>query len=163
MVGDEEEERWGGGGVSQQRRGSHVTSHVILGENRSEIWRGHSGSLILQRFSSTSVSGETCRRYLSRLLLFSLPLFLSPSPRVHLLVSSSSSSSSSTPPDTTTMVKLSLISPKGNQGVRYFPHRGYLGLTPLRFDGRAYSSLLFASPSSHSLSSSRPHPDRARR
>ncbi|KAF8447917.1 hypothetical protein L210DRAFT_3527503 [Boletus edulis BED1] len=33
------------------------------------------------------------------------------------------------------MVKLSLISPKGNQGVRYFPYQGYLGLTPLRFEG----------------------------
>lgn len=42
--------------------------------------------------------------------------------------------------DHQTMVKLSLISPKGNQGVRYFPYQGYLGLTPLRFEGRAYSS-----------------------
>ncbi|KIJ69345.1 hypothetical protein HYDPIDRAFT_105943 [Hydnomerulius pinastri MD-312] len=33
------------------------------------------------------------------------------------------------------MVKLSLISPKGNQGVRFFPHQGYLGLTPLKFEG----------------------------
>ncbi|KAF8559622.1 hypothetical protein OG21DRAFT_1549514 [Imleria badia] len=33
------------------------------------------------------------------------------------------------------MVKLSLISPKGNQGVRYFPYQGHLGLTPLRFEG----------------------------
>ncbi|KAF9246476.1 hypothetical protein BU15DRAFT_70561 [Melanogaster broomeanus] len=33
------------------------------------------------------------------------------------------------------MVKLSLISPKGNQGVRFFPHLGYLGLTPLKFEG----------------------------
>ena len=35
------------------------------------------------------------------------------------------------------MVKLSLISPKGNQGIRYFPHQGYLGLTPVRVEGRA--------------------------
>ncbi|KAL4067674.1 hypothetical protein V8B97DRAFT_1866131 [Scleroderma yunnanense] len=33
------------------------------------------------------------------------------------------------------MVKLSLISPKGNQGIRYFPHQGYLGLTPVRVEG----------------------------
>ncbi|KAI6150724.1 hypothetical protein BKA82DRAFT_992965 [Pisolithus tinctorius] len=33
------------------------------------------------------------------------------------------------------MVKLSLISPKGNQGVRYFPHHGYLGLTPVKVEG----------------------------
>ncbi|KAF9227867.1 hypothetical protein BS17DRAFT_409619 [Gyrodon lividus] len=33
------------------------------------------------------------------------------------------------------MVKLSLISPKGNQGVRFFPHQGYLGLTTLKFEG----------------------------
>jgi hypothetical protein len=39
------------------------------------------------------------------------------------------------------MVKLSLVSPKGNQGVRYFPYQGCLGLTPLRFEGRAYSFL----------------------
>lgn len=44
------------------------------------------------------------------------------------------------------MVKLSLVSPKGNQGVRYFPYQGYLGLTPLRFEGRAYSSLHFSLP-----------------
>ncbi|KAI6127824.1 hypothetical protein EV401DRAFT_2067640 [Pisolithus croceorrhizus] len=33
------------------------------------------------------------------------------------------------------MVKLSLISPKGNQGIRYFPHHGYLGLTPVKVEG----------------------------
>ncbi|KAG6335153.1 hypothetical protein ID866_3937 [Astraeus odoratus] len=33
------------------------------------------------------------------------------------------------------MVKLSLISPKGNQGVRYFPYQGYLGLTSVKVEG----------------------------
>lgn len=33
------------------------------------------------------------------------------------------------------MVKLALLSPKGNHGVRFFPHIGYLGLTPLKFEG----------------------------
>ncbi|KAH7924563.1 hypothetical protein BV22DRAFT_1105385 [Leucogyrophana mollusca] len=39
------------------------------------------------------------------------------------------------------MVKLSLISPKGNQGVRFFPHLGYLGLTPLKFEGLVRTQL----------------------
>ncbi|KAG9318527.1 hypothetical protein JVU11DRAFT_618 [Chiua virens] len=39
------------------------------------------------------------------------------------------------------MVKLSLVSPKGNQGVRYFPYQGYLGLTPLRFEGLARTQI----------------------
>lgn len=65
----------------------------------------------------------------------------SPSPRLLLLVVPVVVLALSSSPDTTSMVKLSLISPKGNQGVRYFPHRGYLGLTPLRFEGRAYSFL----------------------
>ncbi|KII89040.1 hypothetical protein PLICRDRAFT_160086 [Plicaturopsis crispa FD-325 SS-3] len=33
------------------------------------------------------------------------------------------------------MVQLTLCSPKGNQGVRYFPYSGYLGLTPLKVEG----------------------------
>ncbi|KAI6022709.1 hypothetical protein EDC04DRAFT_2900670 [Pisolithus marmoratus] len=33
------------------------------------------------------------------------------------------------------MVKLSLVSPKGNQGIRDFPHHGYLGLTPVKVEG----------------------------
>ncbi|KAG2157425.1 hypothetical protein DEU56DRAFT_721884 [Suillus clintonianus] len=33
------------------------------------------------------------------------------------------------------MVKLTLVSPKGNHGVRFFPCTGYLGLTPLKFEG----------------------------
>lgn len=33
------------------------------------------------------------------------------------------------------MVKLTLLSPKGNHGVRFFPCSGYLGLTPLKFEG----------------------------
>ncbi|KAF8844915.1 hypothetical protein BDN67DRAFT_893647 [Paxillus ammoniavirescens] len=33
------------------------------------------------------------------------------------------------------MVKLYLISPKANQSVRFFPHQGYLGLTPVKFEG----------------------------
>ncbi|KAG2061664.1 hypothetical protein BDR06DRAFT_925578 [Suillus hirtellus] len=33
------------------------------------------------------------------------------------------------------MVKLTILSPKGNHGVRFFPHSGYLGLTPLKFEG----------------------------
>lgn len=33
------------------------------------------------------------------------------------------------------MVKLTLVSPKGNHGVRFFPSTGYLGLTPLKFEG----------------------------
>ncbi|KAG1756451.1 uncharacterized protein EDB91DRAFT_1092736 [Suillus paluster] len=33
------------------------------------------------------------------------------------------------------MVKLTLISPKGNNGVRFFPYTGYLGLTSLKFEG----------------------------
>ncbi|KAL0947100.1 hypothetical protein HGRIS_013238 [Hohenbuehelia grisea] len=33
------------------------------------------------------------------------------------------------------MVHLSLSSPKGNQGSRYFPYSGYLGLTPLKVEG----------------------------
>ncbi|KAG1782807.1 hypothetical protein EV702DRAFT_1066912 [Suillus placidus] len=33
------------------------------------------------------------------------------------------------------MVKLTLLSPKGNHGVRFFPYSGYLGLTPLKFEG----------------------------
>ncbi|OAX36607.1 hypothetical protein K503DRAFT_772352 [Rhizopogon vinicolor AM-OR11-026] len=33
------------------------------------------------------------------------------------------------------MVKLTLVSPKGNHGVRFFPSSGYLGLTPLKFEG----------------------------
>lgn len=33
------------------------------------------------------------------------------------------------------MVKLTLLSPKGNNGVRFFPCSGYLGLTPLKFEG----------------------------
>ncbi|KAG1877780.1 hypothetical protein DFJ58DRAFT_693450 [Suillus subalutaceus] len=33
------------------------------------------------------------------------------------------------------MVKLTLLSPKGNNGVRFFPCIGYLGLTPLKFEG----------------------------
>ncbi|KAH7912141.1 hypothetical protein BJ138DRAFT_1084200 [Hygrophoropsis aurantiaca] len=39
------------------------------------------------------------------------------------------------------MVKLSLVSPKGNQGVRFFPHLGYLGLTPLKFEGLVRTQL----------------------
>lgn len=41
-----------------------------------------------------------------------------------------------------TMVKLTLVSPKGNHGVRFFPSTGYLGLTPLKFEGRPCLSLL---------------------
>ncbi|KAJ8457742.1 hypothetical protein ONZ45_g18194 [Pleurotus djamor] len=33
------------------------------------------------------------------------------------------------------MVQLLLTSPKGNQGTRYFPYSGYLGLTPVRVEG----------------------------
>ncbi|KAG2158446.1 uncharacterized protein EDB93DRAFT_670069 [Suillus bovinus] len=33
------------------------------------------------------------------------------------------------------MVKLTLSSPKGNHGVRFFPCSGYLGLTPVKFEG----------------------------
>jgi len=33
------------------------------------------------------------------------------------------------------MVKLTLLTPKGNNGVRFFPCIGYLGLTPLKFEG----------------------------
>lgn len=33
------------------------------------------------------------------------------------------------------MVQLILHSPKGNQGTRYFPYHGYLGLTPVRVEG----------------------------
>jgi len=36
------------------------------------------------------------------------------------------------------MVKLTLVSPKGNHGVRFFPSSGYLGLTPLKFEGSSY-------------------------
>ncbi|EGN95480.1 hypothetical protein SERLA73DRAFT_186514 [Serpula lacrymans var. lacrymans S7.3] len=39
------------------------------------------------------------------------------------------------------MVKLILVSPKGNQGVRYFPYHGYLGLTPLKFEGLVRTQL----------------------
>ena len=60
------------------------------------------------------------------------------------------------------MVKLSLVSPKGNQGVRYFPYLGYLGLTPLRFEGRACSSPLFSLPI-HSYPSSQSYAHRSSR
>ncbi|PFH52398.1 hypothetical protein AMATHDRAFT_56953 [Amanita thiersii Skay4041] len=33
------------------------------------------------------------------------------------------------------MVHVVLSSPKGNQGLRYFPHSGYLGLTPVKVEG----------------------------
>ncbi|TFK42948.1 hypothetical protein BDQ12DRAFT_677063 [Crucibulum laeve] len=36
---------------------------------------------------------------------------------------------------TPSMVHLVLSSAKGNQGLRYFPHSGYLGLTPVRIEG----------------------------
>lgn len=39
------------------------------------------------------------------------------------------------------MVLLSLLSPKGNQAVRYFPHYGYLGLTPVKVEGGQFLSL----------------------
>lgn len=97
-------------------------------------------------------SGRDCRVVIYLDCFFSLSL----SPSLHHLAPFSSSSPSSSshpprsPPGTTTthkdMVKLSLVSPKGNQGVRYFPYQGYLGLTPLRFEGRAYSSLSFSHP-----------------
>ena len=102
---------------------------------------------IMERFSSPSASGETVV-VIYRAAFFSLllSLLVLPLPVVPL--------------PTGAMVKLSLVSPMGNQGVRYFPHKGYLGLTPLRFEGRAYSSL----PLSPSLTPpSRPHTDRAGR
>ncbi|KAG8217553.1 hypothetical protein J3R82DRAFT_5704 [Butyriboletus roseoflavus] len=82
---------------------------------------------------------------------FPFALFVSAPHRVLLLVVPVVVLALSPPPGTTstlkTMVKLTLVSPKGNQGVRYFPHQGYLGLTPLRFEGRPYRLL---PPSSHS-------------
>ncbi|CAA7265395.1 unnamed protein product [Cyclocybe aegerita] len=39
------------------------------------------------------------------------------------------------PPSRKPMVHLLLSSPKGNQGLRYFPYSGYLGLTPVRIEG----------------------------
>ncbi|TRM61767.1 hypothetical protein BD626DRAFT_548921 [Schizophyllum amplum] len=39
------------------------------------------------------------------------------------------------------MVQLSLLSTKGNQGVRYFPYTGYLGLTPVKVEGAVITKL----------------------
>ncbi|KAG1754429.1 hypothetical protein EDB19DRAFT_1666409 [Suillus lakei] len=59
-----------------------------------------------------------------------LSFFRSPSQSTPTLASTPSSSSHSP-----FMVKLILLSPKGNNGVRFFPCSGYLGLTPLKFEG----------------------------
>ncbi|KAL1748134.1 hypothetical protein HDZ31DRAFT_60668 [Schizophyllum fasciatum] len=39
------------------------------------------------------------------------------------------------------MVQLSLLSNKGNSGVRYFPYTGYLGLTPIKLEGAVITKL----------------------
>ncbi|KAL1728670.1 hypothetical protein EV714DRAFT_252546 [Schizophyllum commune] len=39
------------------------------------------------------------------------------------------------------MVQLSLVSNKGNSGVRYFPYTGYLGLTPIKVEGAVITKL----------------------
>ncbi|KAG6876659.1 hypothetical protein C0992_012157 [Termitomyces sp. T32_za158] len=45
------------------------------------------------------------------------------------------------------MVQLVLSSTKGNQGLKYFPHVGYLGLTPVRVEGGQSFSTRAQSPS----------------
>lgn len=47
------------------------------------------------------------------------------------------------------MVQLLLLSPKGNQGTRYFPYSGYLGLTPIKVDGGQYNPLFSPCQSNH--------------
>lgn len=43
------------------------------------------------------------------------------------------------------MVKLSILSYKGNANTRFYPHSGYLGLTPVKVDGGT-RSLTHSSP-----------------
>ncbi|KAH0830609.1 hypothetical protein J3R83DRAFT_2064 [Lanmaoa asiatica] len=98
---------------------------------------GHTrGSPIKHCFSSPSFSGETVIVLIYLDYFFSLSL-CSTSSRVLLLVVSVVVLAPfiAARHDDQAMVKLLLVSPKGNQGVRYFPHQGYLGLTPLRFEG----------------------------
>jgi hypothetical protein len=40
------------------------------------------------------------------------------------------------------MVQLTLLHPKGNQGLKYWPHAGYLGLTPVKVEGGPYPNRL---------------------
>lgn len=131
-----------------------------LPDRRILIGHQSTGSLIVQCFSSTSVSGETVDALFISTCFFSLS-----SPRLYLsstnlllivlLVLKPPLLADRHDDQTHPMVKLSLISPKGNQGVRYFPYQGYLGLTPLRFEGRAYSPLPFLPHPSHSNPSSK--------
>lgn len=57
---------------------------------------------------------------------------------VHLILSSTKGIFSSYP-----LYSYLLAIIQGNQGLRYFPHLGYLGLTPVRVEGSLYLPFFF--------------------